>query len=98
MAGPRNQTIDIAKGIAITLIVCGHVWRGLQAANLIGDPGLFSTVDQLIYMSHLSLFAFTAGLFLSGSIEREGGMKYVRRRDVEYLWLYLVWSLAQNSF
>jgi fucose 4-O-acetylase-like acetyltransferase len=98
MVTKRYNAVDFAKGIAIILIVCGHVWRGLQAADLIRNQLLFSTVDHWVYMSHLSVFAFAAGLFLSGPIDREGAAKYVRRRNIEYFWLYLVWSIAQNSF
>ncbi|WP_394254386.1 heparan-alpha-glucosaminide N-acetyltransferase domain-containing protein [Pseudoclavibacter helvolus] len=60
----RDSSIDIAKGFAIVAIVFGHVWLGLEAAGLIQDLHTFNVVYDTVYMSHLSVFAFTAGLFV----------------------------------
>lgn len=93
----RDSVIDAAKGIAIVAIVFGHVWRGLDAAGLIRDAALFSTVDTAVYMWHLTVFAFTAGLFVQRGMRRETPWKYAIRRDLTFLWLYVLWSLIQGA-
>lgn len=93
----RDQTIDIAKAIAIVAIVFGHVWRGLFSAGLIADQRLFELVDTTVYMWHLTVFAFCAGLFVERGMRRAGAWRYARDRDLDFLWLYLLWSLVQGS-
>ncbi|MCS3842582.1 acyltransferase [Microbacterium sp. AK031] len=93
----RDAALDIAKAIAIIAIVFGHVWRGLAASGLIHDADLFETVDTTVYMWHLTVFAFTAGLFVQHGMNREGAWRYARDRDLVFLWLYVVWSLIQGA-
>lgn len=90
----RDATLDIAKALAIILIVVGHVWRALEPAGLVQDP-LLTQVDGVIYMAHLSVFAFTAGLFVAGGMRRDGPWHYARARTVTFLWLYTLWSTLQ---
>lgn len=90
----RESTIDIAKALAIILIVLGHVWRALEPAGLVEEP-LLTQVDSVIYMSHLSVFAFLAGLFVAGGMRRDGPWRYARARTVMFLWLYTLWSTLQ---
>ncbi|MFD5823223.1 acyltransferase family protein [Nesterenkonia xinjiangensis] len=90
----RDATLDIAKALAIILIVVGHVWRALEPAGLVQDP-LLTRVDSVIYMSHLSVFAFVAGLFVAGGMRRDGPWYYARARTVTFLWLYTLWSTLQ---
>ncbi len=92
----RDASIDIAKAIAIVAIVFGHVWRGLDSAGQIGDAHLFAVVDTTVYMSHLTVFAFTAGLFVPRGMQRDGPWAYARDRDVTFLWLYVLWSVIQG--
>lgn len=93
----RDAALDIAKAIAITAIVFGHVWRGLATSGLIHDADLFETVDTTVYMWHLTVFAFTAGLFVQHGMHREGAWRYARDRDLVFLWLYVLWSLIQGA-
>lgn len=55
MIFPRNNTIDIAKGIGITLVVLGHNWITIH------DKG---TLFRIIFSFHMPLFLFTSGIFL----------------------------------
>lgn len=97
MGAHRDATLDIAKAFAIIAIVFGHVWRGLATSGLIDDADLFVSVDTTVYMWHLTVFAFTAGLFVQQGMIREGGWRYARDRDIVFLWLYILWSLIQGA-
>lgn len=94
MQPARDATIDIAKALAIILIVLGHVWRALEPAGLVEDP-LLTRVDSVLYMSHLAVFAFLAGLFVASGMRRDGAWRYAAARSVTFLWLYTLWSTLQ---
>lgn len=85
----RLEWIDVAKGIAITLVVLGHVvwvlsllelptsdfWRRiLSATGAMRMPGFF-------LMSGLF-----ANKFISGTLER-----FARRRVIGFVYLFIVW-------
>lgn len=92
----RDMTLDVTKGVAIIAIVAGHVWRGLENADLIASNSmLFDVVDRSLYMFHLTAFAFAAGLFVQRGMRRDGAWPYARARDLEFLWLYVIWSTVQ---
>jgi len=53
----RNQTIDVAKGIGIILVVLGHNW--ITQVN--GD------LNRLVFSFHMPLFFFLSGIFIRKS-------------------------------
>ena len=65
----KNPTIDIAKGIAIILVVYGHViehsMTPLFFQNFFQNP-----VFKLIYTFHMPLFVFISGYLMAGSLSR----------------------------
>lgn len=92
----RASALDVAKGIAIVAVVFVHVWRGVEAAGLLDDPVLFRIVDTTVCLWVLTVFAFVAGLFIERGVKRDGAWRYVRRRVIEFAWLYVVWSVLNN--
>ncbi|MGW4016844.1 acyltransferase family protein [Rhodococcus ruber] len=93
----RDQSIDVAKGVAIIAIVLGHVLRGLATSRIIDSDGeAFQTADRLIYMAHLSVFALLSGLFVRQGIEKRGQIPYLQSRVGLFLYLYIVWELLQG--
>lgn len=57
----RKEYIDVAKGVAITLVVMGHVLCYSFYNFHVDGSGLFS----LIYFFHMPLFMFLSGLVVS---------------------------------
>lgn len=92
----RDSALDVAKGLAIIVVVFVHVWRGADAAGLIADHVLFRVVDTVMCLWVLTLFAFTTGLFIERGMLRDGTGRYARRRLLEFAWLYVLWSLLNN--
>lgn len=41
MSKSRSEWVDIAKGIAIVLVVYDHVLRGLESALIVSDGNFF---------------------------------------------------------
>lgn len=92
----RDQSIDIAKGLAIIAIVLGHVLRGLSSSGIIdGSSPLFMQTDRVLYMGHLVVFAFLSGLFVSSGVNNRGSAAYLRPRLALFLYLYVVWQVLQ---
>lgn len=92
----RDLSIDIARGIAISLVVLAHLNRGLFAAGILDPDGWAGKVDLWLYSFFIPLFVFLSGLFIVRSVQRQGTKRYLLARVSELLWLYLVWSLING--
>ena len=58
---PRLDDIDSAKGLAIALVVLGHLVGG-AGKSLSKDFDWYLTLDSAIYRFHMSFFMFLSGL------------------------------------
>tara|TARA_R110002096_G_scaffold229063_6_gene418564 strand:+ start:2806 stop:3813 length:1008 start_codon:yes stop_codon:yes gene_type:complete len=85
----RLTGFDVVKALAIFLVVAGHVWRGLHTAGMIPDTALFTRVDDAIYLFHMPLFFFLAGLFFQA---RGGFVAVLRSRVLLLIWPMILWS------
>lgn len=94
---PRLTWPDQAKGLGILLVVIGHVWRGLQAANLLPADGMFQTIDRLIYAFHMPLFFALSGLFFMGPLRR-APLVFLRSRLTHILWPLALWTWIYFAF
>jgi fucose 4-O-acetylase-like acetyltransferase len=66
--GNKNLTIDIVKGIAIILVVYGHV---IQHSMAPWDQDFFQNpVFKTIYTFHMPLFVFISGYLMAYSLDR----------------------------
>lgn len=92
----RDQSVDIARGIAIVAIVMGHVWRGMAAAGLVASDRAFLLFDRGLYFFHLAVFVFVAGLFVRQSLVKRGTDAYLRSRLWLFAYLYVLWAVLQG--
>jgi fucose 4-O-acetylase-like acetyltransferase len=89
----RSTLIDIVKGFAILLVVYGHTAQGLIHRNWwTGRSSVIS--DTFVYSFHMPAFFFVAGLFLSGSLERRGPVKFVADKCKTILYPYILWVVV----
>lgn len=93
----RSAAIDTARGLAITMVVAGHVLRGLRAAGL-ATEAVFATMDLWLYSFRMPAFAFLAALFIKSGTIKYGDRSYVARRARDLMWVYVIWSLLQGVF
>jgi fucose 4-O-acetylase-like acetyltransferase len=105
MQTQRLDGLDIAKGIAILLVVYGHVMRGLQVAGLVSFDGIWGYVDYLVYTVHMPVFFVVSGfLYESGreSLQAEAdlwagagaGRSFWQPKLVTIAWPYVLWSIV----
>lgn len=92
----REVAIDVARGIAIALVVLAHLNRGLFAAKILDPDGWAGKLDLWLYSFFIPFFVFLTGLFMVRSIQRNGTKRYLIARISELLWLYVVWSVING--
>ncbi|WP_413732424.1 acyltransferase family protein [Sodalis sp. RH20] len=93
----RKIWVDYAKALGITLVVIGHVNRGLMNARIDTNTHISKMIDNYIYSFHMPLFFFLAALFFSKSFERSGPSSFVANKAKVLLYPYIIWSLLQGG-
>ena len=85
----RNNNIDIIKGIAIILMVCGHT---------------FGVARDFIYLFHMPVFIFVSGYCFNkahgASLQQAEGYFFsrVRRLLIPYMGFNIVYAILNNLF
>ena len=94
----RAPWADCLKGIAILLVVVGHVIGGLRDSAILANSPTVSYVYDWIYAFHMPAFFFVAGAFAAGSLRRGLARFLVKKAGVllypYFLWALLGWSAA----
>lgn len=86
----RNVLLDIVKGLAIILVVFGHVERGISDSN--GLTAFYSIVDLTLYTFHMPVFFFLSGYNIFNSLFKRGCSDFIKSRFWSIVYPYLVWS------
>jgi fucose 4-O-acetylase-like acetyltransferase len=84
----RVKLVDAVKGMAIVLVVYGHVAQGANHRGWWGSPFYFFQ-ERFIYSFHMAAFFFVAGLFLQRSIAKSGPSQFIVQRLRTVLWPYI---------
>jgi fucose 4-O-acetylase-like acetyltransferase len=87
-ASSRIRSVEAVKGIAISLMVYGHVAQGVYHRGWWNSPA-YLIQERFIYSFHMAAFFFASGLFVSGSLARQGPGQFVLQRLRTVLWPYL---------
>ena len=96
---PARQTwIDYAKGIAIILVLCRHVFAGIDNSNISVSNYLF--IEHGIIMSfsfRMPLFFIISGVFVAGSLKKRGLQNFIATKTRTILYPYFLWGCIQIS-
>ena len=95
-AAQRIEWLDAARGLAIVLVVFGHVLRGLEAAGEAEGAAWVGAADLALYSFHMPLFFFLAGLNVRAALAR-GARGFTGDKLWTVAWPYLLWSVVQGS-
>ncbi|SMH42021.1 Acyltransferase family protein [Rathayibacter oskolensis] len=90
---PRLPWVDVAKGIAITLVVLHHAWQFLGATGW--SVAWYDAVDVALTTLRMPLFFTVSGL-LAASIVTMDFKTLFRKKLALLLYLYLLWSLVRT--
>jgi fucose 4-O-acetylase-like acetyltransferase len=91
VAADRIVWVDASKGLAIVLVVFGHVIGGMMARGWIDKAGPPRVIYDFIYLFHMPLFFLIAGAFAIDGIRRHVGQAMLSRVG-SILWPYLLWG------
>lgn len=97
----REEWIDFAKGIAILLVVIGHVNSGLRESGVFSNyKGFLNYIDFTIYSFHMPLFFAISGYLYSKTTRINSIYEYKHDTFKKIISLgipYLVFSLLYCS-
>lgn len=88
----RQRWIDTVKGTAIVLVVLGHAYA-LQQEYGWEAHWAWNDLNILLGLWRMPVFMLVAGFFVTRSLERYG-TQYWRRRPLNMLWLFAVWTVV----
>ena len=89
----RLHWVDMARGLAIILVVLAHCWRGLANANLLGlEQGWLGYLDRFIYLFHMNAFFILAGSFLLQQAQRGTAGRYLGHLSLRLLYPLALWT------
>lgn len=94
----RVGWLDAIRGIAIVLVVFGHVWRGLDSSGLIASETAFQSLDRAIYLFHMPVFFILSGLLFERTVKRNGVSGSFLRRIETVLYPLILWSYVTAAF
>lgn len=91
----RNNTLDIAKGFAVLLMVWGHCIQYGNGSSFLQEQCYYNDVIfRAIYSVHMPLFAIIGGYLLSCSLKRRSTMRVLSSRVKGLGIPIIVWSLT----
>lgn len=88
----RSQIVDIVKGVAIILVIFGHVMQGMNHRHLLESSAYYLS-DIFIYAFHMPAFFFVSGLFLDHSLAKRGPRGFAFEKVRSILYPYVLWPL-----
>lgn len=91
----RIDWIDAARGLAIILVVIGHVERGLMNAAMIPSSVGWRLLDGVIYAFHMPAFFLLAGIHAQRALNRSAGA-FLTDKLKTIVWPYILWSLLHG--
>ena len=90
--GKRLAYIDVAKGLGILLVICGHVIvegeKPFKYSNILRD---------YIYSFHMALFFVISGILIGHQLKDGVNISYIKKRICSYIQSLLIpyysWSV-----
>lgn len=94
----RVEWLDAVRGIAIVLVVFGHVWRGLYSSGLLTSQAAYEDLDRAVYLFHMPVFFIVSGLLFEATVKRHGISGSFFRRVETVLYPLVLWSYVTAAF
>ena len=92
----RISYLDVAKGIAIILVVLGHAINNILSIRNMEISASFQAVKSVIYGFHMPAFFFIAGIFADRAL-RYDAKTFLKKRIVRYVIPYFAWTFIVVS-
>lgn len=93
---PQRQVwIDYARGLGVMFVVFGHSLRGVVKSGIFTNLSLAGWMDYTLYVFHMPLFFFLAGLNVQHSLQRGSG-NFLVNKAWTIAYPYFLWSILQG--
>lgn len=89
----RNQAVSALRGIAIAMVVLGHINRGLLEGRAGTLAAPLSFLDFVLYTAHMPVFFYLAGYFTWQSLGNRTPTDFASSRWAAIAYPYLLWSV-----
>lgn len=94
--GLRLQCIDVYRGLAVILVVFGHIIDGvINAGLLVGHESFWLALYEWLYGLRMPAIALVLGAFIPYGVAKYGTWRYIARRTIMAAYLYAVWYVIQ---
>ena len=87
----KNIVLDIVKGMAIFLVICGHLIQ--RSLVVLGQDYFSNPVFKCIYMFHMPLFFFVSGYLMAYSLKKHPIGDLLRSRAWGLMVPFFSWGL-----
>lgn len=89
----RLQWIDLAKGLAIAMIVYRHTITGIWDAGIPMDFLYYDISVQVGLTFRMPLYFMLSGIFFRRSVQKRGPLGYTMHKVNTIMYPYFVWSI-----
>lgn len=99
MSSKRESWIDTAKGIAIVLVVLGHVVSSYHSAGKYLDSTVVNFVGRFIYSFHMAVFMFLSGYLFHYNFEKTKKQQILQKLinyGIPYVVFTVLWWEMKN--
>ncbi len=91
--GGRDLFLDALKGVAIILVVAGHVIQYGSGDRVLVNQEFFNYwLYKFIYSFHMPLFMLVSGFLFAGTVNRYGTPEVIRKQIFSLLVPVFVWQ------
>lgn len=90
----RDRAVDILRGLAIILVVLGHINRGILERHAGIWASALGMLDFCLYAVHMPIFFYLAGYYTWHSLTKQSAKRYLTSRWSNIIYPYLFWSVV----
>jgi fucose 4-O-acetylase-like acetyltransferase len=96
----RIEWIDALKGLAIILVVFGHIADGYISANLYSNSKCLYSIYYCVYSFHMPLFFMLSGVTFALAYYKNCTFNVfkIKCQLLNFVWIYVVFSTVQWIF
>lgn len=92
----RDQWLDTFRGMAIVLMVFGHVLGGLMTTPYVTGTAGYRPIYDWIYSFHMPALFWASGILMDASLCSRGTRKFVVEKARTLMYPYLVWGILSQ--
>ena len=89
----RNRGVSALRGIAIAMVVLGHINRGILEGRAGSLDLPLRVLDFVLYTAHMPVFFYLAGYFTHQALGNKAPGAFAKSRWASIVYPYLLWSL-----